>query len=366
MLAPLRDYLCPNDPTSSPLLNTTKECYFIRLAIKPHPGGPNSEESLWITSEGVNIEHLVFTSVDVESESVWSACSRFLYQLCQRKPRPVMLGPKIEALPDDRPSKAGCLRHLSQLYDSIGNLAERKRLLTHALQLRKQQGDDYQVGLVLADLSDTNRQMKLIKEEMQQAREASEIFGKLGRTADRAETLTDLAWLLHGDGQLDAAEEVASRAIERLPPDGEQLRVCRCHRILGYIFDSKGKTEKAIRHFEIALGIASSDNLTSQLFWVRIAMAMVFFREGRFDTAHAYIGRAKPHATNHAYLLARASALQAKVWKEQNMSADAKLEASRAFNVFEKLGTVGDAANARWLPQQIEAGNSATLDDGWR
>ena len=73
MLAPLRDHLRPKDPTSSPPLNTTKECYFARLAIKPHPGGPNSEESLWITSEDVNIEHLfnVFTSVDVELESVW-------------------------------------------------------------------------------------------------------------------------------------------------------------------------------------------------------------------------------------------------------------------------------------------------------
>ena len=93
-------------------------------------------------------------------------------------------------------------------------------------------------------------------------------------------------------------------------------------------------------------------------------MAKVFFREGRFDDAHAYIGRAKPHATNHVYLLARASALQAKARKEQNMSADAKLEASRALDVFEKLGAVGNAAHARWLLQQIYAGNSATLDDG--
>ena len=176
-----------------------------------------------------------------------------------------MLGPKIGAFTDDHPSKPGCLRNLSQLYDSIGNLAERKPLLIHTLQLRKQQRDDYQVGLVLADISDTNRQMELTKERMQQARKDPEIFEKPGRTADRAETLTDLAWLLHGGGQLDAAEEVTSRAIEHLPPDGEQLRVCRCHHVLGYIFDSKGETEKAIHHFEIALGIASSGNLTATL-----------------------------------------------------------------------------------------------------
>ena len=90
----------------------------------------------------------------------------------------------------------------------------------------------------------------------------------------------------------------------------------------------------------------------------------VFFREGRFDNAHAYIKQARPHATNDAYLLARASALQAKVWKEQDMFADVKPEASRALDVFEKLGAVGDTAHARWLLQQIYAGNSATLDDG--
>ena len=53
-LAPLRDYLRPKDPTPPPL-NTTKECHSTRLAIKPHPGGRNSEESLWITSEDVDV-----------------------------------------------------------------------------------------------------------------------------------------------------------------------------------------------------------------------------------------------------------------------------------------------------------------------
>ena len=46
------------------------------------------------------------------------------------------------------------------------------------------------------------------------------------------------------------------------------------------------------------------------------------------------------------------------------MFANAKPEASRALDVFEKLGAVGNAAHARWLLQQIYAGNSATLDDG--
>ena len=108
MLAPLRDYLRPKDPTSSPLLGTTMECYFSRLSVHICPGNPGFEESQWIVSEDVNVEHLVdvFTSIDANSENVWNACARLMEHLYRHKPRLVVLGPKIEALPDDHPSKA--------------------------------------------------------------------------------------------------------------------------------------------------------------------------------------------------------------------------------------------------------------------
>ena len=72
MLAPLRDYLRPKDPASSSLLNTTKERYLTRLSTDISPGMPCFEESRWITSEDVNVEHLldVFTSIDANSENV--------------------------------------------------------------------------------------------------------------------------------------------------------------------------------------------------------------------------------------------------------------------------------------------------------
>ena len=44
MLAPLRDYLCPEDPTSSPLLHMVTECYLGRLSVRVNPGSPGTKK----------------------------------------------------------------------------------------------------------------------------------------------------------------------------------------------------------------------------------------------------------------------------------------------------------------------------------
>ena len=87
MLAPLRDYLRPQDPKSSPLLCATKEQYFNRLLVDVDIEKPGFEESRWIVSEDVNVEHLldVFTSIDVDSSDVWGACAGFFKHLCWHK-----------------------------------------------------------------------------------------------------------------------------------------------------------------------------------------------------------------------------------------------------------------------------------------
>ena len=137
MLAPLRDYLHPKDPKSSPLLCTTKECYFRQLSVHVYPDSPSFEGARWITSEDVNVEQLldVFTSADTGSDGVWDACAHFMKHLYWHKTRVVMLGPKIEGLPDNHPSKPECLFQLSQLFQSVGRFAEGKRLLDHTLKL---------------------------------------------------------------------------------------------------------------------------------------------------------------------------------------------------------------------------------------
>ena len=55
-------------------------------------------------------------------------------------------------------------------------------------------------------------------------------------------------------------------------------------------------------------------------------MAVLFFEEGRLDSAHAYVERAKPHAADDhdAYLPDRAMKLQARFWHGQNRLGEAR------------------------------------------
>jgi hypothetical protein len=123
MLAPIRDYLGPQDPRSSPLLCATRDHYFKRLSVDVDPDLPGFGEARWIVSEDVNIEHLfdVFTSVDGDTGNAWGVCHHFIQHLRSHKPRRTLLGLKIEALPDDHPNKPQCLFELSRLFYNTGN-----------------------------------------------------------------------------------------------------------------------------------------------------------------------------------------------------------------------------------------------------
>ena len=358
MLAPLRDYFCPKDPTSSPLLRTTKDYYFRRLSVDVHPDKPGYEEAQWIKSEDTNVEHLfnVFTSIDTKSGDIWDTCAHFLEHLYRHKPRLVALGSKIEGLPDDHPFKPQCLYQLSQLYGSVGNDVERKRLLSHALKIWRERGNGHQVASTLERLSDANRMLRLYGEGIPQAKEALGVYKRLNNTVGQAECLDSLAWLLHGDNQLNAAAKAASRAINLLPEKGNQFLVCRCHRGLGDIYSSGGRTEKATHHYEIALGIATSFGWHDQLFWIRYSLARLFFDEDRFDDANAHLRHAKSLADNRPYHLARAMKLQARVWCQQCRFERAKSEALRAVEIFEKHGAERDVEDCRKLLRRINSG----------
>jgi tetratricopeptide (TPR) repeat protein len=268
--------------------------------------------------------------------------------------RLTVLRPKIEELPDDHHFKPRCIFRLSRLLDSVGKRVEAKQLLTHTLKLWRERGDDLQVARTLRSLSHANWLLGLSKEGIRQAREALEVYERLNDVSGQSQSLRRLARLLHADNQLDAAEEVVSRAIDISSGKGKQHSVCQCYRVLGLICRSKGETETAINHYEAALGIASSFDWHEQQFWILYSLAELFHDQGRFDDAHTHIERAKSHVVDSVYLPGRAMALQARLWYEEHRLEEAKSEAFRAAGVFEKLGATDGMEDCRELLQEIE------------
>jgi len=341
MLAPLRDYLSPEDPKLSPLLCVVKERYFVRMSVYLHPTKPGFKETRWIISEDTNAEHLlnVFTTIDANSDEVWRTCARFTEHLRWHKPRPTLLGPKIEGLSDKHCRKSECLVSLAALLISTGNHKEGERLLNHALKLERERGSDIIVAEVLRRLCDANRHTGLYDQGVERAREGLEIYERLGNTVGQALFLIQLALFFQAQEQLDAAEEAASRVISlHLETDNQSL-VCESHKVLGDIYRSKGEIEKAIHHLEAALGIASSFDWHAQLFEIHLTLTMLFFGEGRLENAHVHAEHAKLHAVNNPYNLGKAMMLQGKILCGQHRLGEARSEALRAADIFEKLGS---------------------------
>ena len=356
MLAPIRDYLGPQDPLSFPLLCTTRDRYSSRLSIFVHPDEPGFAEARWIVSEDVNVEHLldVFISLDQTGEDIWSACPHFMDHLYWHKPRQTILGSKIEALPDDHPFKPKCLFELSRLFEKVGNRAEAKRLLLCTLELERQRGDDLQVAQALRYLSDANRLLDLPKEGIQQAKEALEILEQTDDIIGQAVCLDYLSWSLYCDGQLDAAENAASRAIGLVSGKGQEHLVCRLHRALGLIGRARGEKEKAIQHFKTALDIASPSNWRDILFWSLHDLADLFRDHDELDEASDHIEQAKSHTFGEPYWLGCATYMQARVWYQKPRLEDAKSEVLHALEIFEKLGAAKDVENCLDLLQKVE------------
>jgi len=356
MLAPLRDYLCPKDPTSSPLLCTTKECYFTRMSVSLNPNEPDFVKSQWITSEDVNVEHLlgVFTTIDTNSDSTWRACAYFMRHLLSHKHRLVILKPRIEGLPDDHSSKPECLFELSRLFDLVGNQMESKRLLTCVLKLERERGNDYQVARTLKHLAEASHYVGPPGQGIQLAEEALEIGKRLGDRVVQAQCLIVLAWLLYQNNQIDAAEEAAFRAIDLFPEKGEEYRVCQSHRILGEIYRRKSEKEKAIHHFEVALRIASPFDWHLEPFWIHYRLAWLFYFEGRFDEAQTHVAHAKSHTVNSALNSGYAMEVQAWVWYRQQKLEEARSEFLRAVDVYEKFGVVEGVKDCRRYLQNIQ------------
>ena len=363
MLAPIRDYFCPQNPKSSPLLCATKDHYFTRLSVGLDPHDPKFGESRWIVSEDVNIEHLLdtFISIDMNAPDIWDACVHFIRHLHWQQPRYTILRSKIEGLPDGHPSKAEGLFWLSRLFVTVGNHAQAKQYLIYTLELYRAGWDNSHIARTLVSLSCTNRYLGFLREGIQQAEEALTMYTQLGNTTGQVACLDSLAELLLGDNQLDAAEGVVFRKIDLLPEENQQFpengrrfELCRSHRSLGDIYCSKGEKEKAISHYKIAVSIASPCDWQTELFGVYYSMAKLFYHDHEFCDANAYIKQAKSHTADSAYNLGWAMRLQAQIWCQQHRLGDAKSEALGALELYERLGAAEDAKLCRELLRWIE------------
>ena len=356
MLAPIREYLSPHNPLSSPLFCDTRDRYLSRLSVDVGPNKPGFEEARWIVLEDVNIEHLldVLTSIDQTRADNWDACSHFMEHLYWYKPRQTILGPKLESLADNHKSKPQCLFELSRLFDQVGNRTEAKRLLVHTLELERQRGDDSGVARALRYLADINRLLDLSKEGTQQAKEALEILERINDTEGQARCLIVLVQLLSHDKQLEAAENAASRAFGLIPEKGQEHLLCWLQRILGLTRRSNGEKEKAIQHFKTALGIASPFNWPDVRFWIHYDLAQLFLAEDEFDEATGHIIQAKSHAVNELHWQGCAMSMQARIWLRQRRLEDAKTEILHALEIFERLGAADHIQECRDLLQMIE------------
>ena len=332
MLAPLRDHLCPRDPISSPLLFAAKDRYFTKLSIDPDHARPDSREAQWIKSEDQNIEHLlhVFTSINPGADDAWDACGHFMHHLYWHNPRRTVLGPKIEALPDSHPSKPRSLFRISHLSAMAGNYAEQKRLLACVSTLQRERGEKCWVALTL------------------------EMYERFEDTVGQGECSRDLTLLLLYDDQLDAAKDSALRTIDSPPEKGKEYLLCRSHRVLGEIYDSKGEREKAIHHFKTALEIASPFGWQHELFWIHYALALLFSAQGGFDDANIHIVEAKSHAGDVPYKQGRAMNVQAWILYRQRRLEDARSEASGAAEIYRGLGAAWDVGACGELLKVIE------------
>ena len=163
-----------------------------------------------------------------------------------------------------------------------------------------------------------------------------------------------LSRLLCDENQPDAAEEAALHAHNLFSEEDNQYKLCGSHRILGETYQFRGETKRAIDHFEAALGIASSSNWHDELFWGHLSLAQLFRNDGRLDDANGHIERAKSYMVNSPYYVGCAMETQASIWYHQSRLEEARSEALRATDVYEKLGAAGDIKECRKLLQYIE------------
>ena len=133
--------------------------------------------------------------------------------------------PKIDELPGDHPYKSRCMVQLLLLFGSAGNIAEEERCLALTLRLQREQGDDLRAARTSRCLAKANGRLGLFTKGIRQAKEALDIFERLGDVSEQATSLLRLSWLFYNNKQLEAAETAASRSLDLLLETGSSVPV---------------------------------------------------------------------------------------------------------------------------------------------
>ena len=135
---------------------------------------------------------------------------------------------------------------------------------------------------------------------------------------------------------------------------GNDLQACESCCLLGRMCYSKGEVKEAIKHFEIALRIASPLNWHTQLFWIHRPLAVLYLEDKRFDDAQAHVELARSYANDDPYLLGHVMWLQAGFWYNTDRTEEARSEACHAIDAFEQLRAAEDLVCCRYMLQCIE------------
>ena len=117
---------------------------------------------------------------------------------------------------------------------------------------------------------------------------------------------------------------------------------------------SRARDEKAIYHYELALGIASTFHWRPYLSQIHALLAQLFLDEGRFEDADVRIEQAKSQALGNAHSLGSVVLLQALIWYGQRRFEDAAPEALHAQDIFGRLGNARCLEASRNILRGIE------------
>ena len=371
MLAPLRDYLHPKNPSPSTLLAIAKDQYSDRLCVWRNERGVDGfTEVEWFVSEDINAEHLLdaFVSIDTEPANVWGACYQFLNHLAEYKPRPVILGPKIDTLPETHPSKAECVCALATLFSVLGDFSVARRLHLHELRLWQKHGNELNGAIALTRLADTNRLLGNTQEGIGQAEEALRVFERLEEKCWQGHCLKIIAWGYVDCRQLRGASRCVDRLFALLRNGSDKGLLRSCGRILAAISVQTGNLSDAKEILESTLEVPLLLGDAHSQFWITHRLAEVYFGLGDLNGVGDQITGMKSLAqvSRDQYLLGRAMELQAKMWLKTGRFAEARSEALLALAAYGKVGNSWNQEKCGELLKCIEMGsNDSASKNRW-